>query len=176
MVACFDAVRLFIFVPILWILQPHFTLWLSARILQGLFAGGCAWCHNAFVLYLALACLGISVPLCPPSPPPGRGPGRKGGPKSDWVPLLRHTEIPKLNSPRTDFTHFPFQYSYLSTVIRPGFTMGLAGLKPGASWQVGLLIPSKKISNPAEIACILVAQALKMPVPKPGCSTCLQST
>jgi len=31
MVACFDAVRLFIFFLILWTLQPHFTLWLSAR-------------------------------------------------------------------------------------------------------------------------------------------------
>jgi len=30
MVARFDAVRLFIFVLILWTLQPHFTLWLSA--------------------------------------------------------------------------------------------------------------------------------------------------
>ena len=63
MVACFDAVRLFIFVLILWTLQPHFTLWLSARTLQCLFVWGCA-CHNAFVLYLALTSLGISVPLC----------------------------------------------------------------------------------------------------------------
>jgi len=37
MVACFEAVRLFIFVIILWTLQPHFTLWLSARTLQCLF-------------------------------------------------------------------------------------------------------------------------------------------
>jgi len=28
---------------------------------------------------------------------------------------------------------------------RPGFTMGLAGLKPGATWQAGPRIPSKKI-------------------------------
>ena len=37
MVACFDAVRLFIFFLILWTLQPHFTLWLSAWTLQCLF-------------------------------------------------------------------------------------------------------------------------------------------
>jgi len=48
-------------------------------------------------------------------------------------------------------------------VSRLGFTMGL----------VGPCIPSKNIQDPAEIACILVAQALQMPVPKPGCSTCL---
>jgi len=53
MVACFDAVRLFIFFLILWTLQPHFTLWLSARTLQCLLVWGCA-CHNAFVLYLGL--------------------------------------------------------------------------------------------------------------------------
>jgi len=34
MVARFDAVRLFIFVLILWALQPHFTLRLSAQMLQ----------------------------------------------------------------------------------------------------------------------------------------------
>jgi len=36
MVARFDAVRLFIpvFALILWTLQPHFTLWLSAGMLQ----------------------------------------------------------------------------------------------------------------------------------------------
>jgi len=51
MVACFDAVRLFIFVYFLTP-QPHFTLWLSARTLQCLFVWGCA-CHNVFVLYLA---------------------------------------------------------------------------------------------------------------------------
>jgi len=49
---------------------------------------------------------------------PEEGLRAKRGPKSDWVPLLRHIEIPKMNSPRTDFTHFPFQYSHLSTVIR----------------------------------------------------------
>jgi len=38
---------------ILWTLQPHFTLLLSARTLQCLFVWGCA-CHNAFVLYLTL--------------------------------------------------------------------------------------------------------------------------
>jgi len=63
MVACFDAVRLFILFLILWTLQAHFTLWLSARTLQCLFVWGCA-CHNAFVLYLGLTSLGISVPLC----------------------------------------------------------------------------------------------------------------
>jgi len=39
MVACFDAVRLFILVPILWTVQSHFTLWLSARTFQCLFDG-----------------------------------------------------------------------------------------------------------------------------------------
>jgi len=63
MVACFDAIRLFIFFLILWTLQPHFTLWLSARTLQCLFVWGCA-CHSAFVLCLDLTSLGISVPLC----------------------------------------------------------------------------------------------------------------
>jgi len=53
MVACFAAVRLFIFFLIPWTVQPHFTLWLSARTLQCLFVWGCA-CHNAFVLYLGL--------------------------------------------------------------------------------------------------------------------------
>ena len=53
MVACFDAVRLSIFSLILWTLQPHFTLWLSARTLQCLIVWGCAR-HNAFVLYLGL--------------------------------------------------------------------------------------------------------------------------
>ena len=61
--ACFDAVRLLIFFLILWTLQPHFTLRLSARTLQCLFVWVCA-CHNAFVLYLGLTSLGISVPLC----------------------------------------------------------------------------------------------------------------
>jgi len=63
LVACFNAVRLFIFVHILWTLQPHFTLWLSARTMQCLFVWGCA-CHNAFVLNLGLTSSGISVPLC----------------------------------------------------------------------------------------------------------------
>jgi len=63
MVACFDAVRLFIFFLILWTLQPHYTLWLRVRTLQCLFVWGCS-CHNAFVLYLGLTSLGISVPLC----------------------------------------------------------------------------------------------------------------
>jgi len=62
MAACFDAVRLFIFFLILWTLQPHFTLWLSARTLQCFFVWGCA-CHNALVLYLGLTSLGISVSL-----------------------------------------------------------------------------------------------------------------
>jgi len=41
MVARFDAVRLLIrvFALILWTLQPQFTLWLSARMLQCLFEG-----------------------------------------------------------------------------------------------------------------------------------------
>jgi len=63
MVACFDVVRLFIFFLIFWTLQPHFTLWPNARTLQCLFVWRCA-CHNAFVLYLGLTSLGISVPLC----------------------------------------------------------------------------------------------------------------
>ena len=63
MVACFDAVRWFIFFLILLTLQPHFALWLSARTLQCLFVLGCA-CHNEFVLYLGFTSLGISVPLC----------------------------------------------------------------------------------------------------------------
>ena len=50
-VACFDAVRLFIFFLVLSTLQPHFTLWLSARTLQCLFVGGCT-CHNEFAFYL----------------------------------------------------------------------------------------------------------------------------
>jgi len=41
MVASVDAVRLLIFVLILWTLQPHFTLRLSARKLQCLFEGVC---------------------------------------------------------------------------------------------------------------------------------------
>ena len=41
MVACFDAVRLFVFVLFLWTLQSHFTLWPSARTLQCLFEGVC---------------------------------------------------------------------------------------------------------------------------------------
>jgi len=32
--------------------------------------------------------------------------------------LLRHIETPELNSPRTDFTHFHFQYSYLSNTSK----------------------------------------------------------
>jgi len=63
MVACFDAVRLFMFFFILWTLKPHFTVWLSARTLQCLFVWGCG-CHNAFVLYLGLTSFGISVSLC----------------------------------------------------------------------------------------------------------------
>jgi len=49
MVACFDTVRLFILFLILWTLQSHFALWLSARTLQCLFVWRYA-CHNAFVL------------------------------------------------------------------------------------------------------------------------------
>ena len=49
MVACFHAVRLFIFFLILWTLQRHFTLCQSARTLQCLFVWGCA-CQNSFVL------------------------------------------------------------------------------------------------------------------------------
>jgi len=59
MVACCDEVRLFIFFLILWTLQPHFTLWLSARTLQCLYVWRCA-CHNAFVLYLALTSLELA--------------------------------------------------------------------------------------------------------------------
>jgi len=53
MVAYFDVVRLFIFFLVLWTVQPHFTLWLSAWTLQCMFVWGCS-CHNAFVLYLGL--------------------------------------------------------------------------------------------------------------------------
>jgi len=41
MVARFDAVRLFIFVLMLWTPQPHFTLWLSARAWQCYFVWWC---------------------------------------------------------------------------------------------------------------------------------------
>jgi len=41
MVMCYDAVKLFVFVPILWTLQSHFTLWMSARTLQCLFGWWC---------------------------------------------------------------------------------------------------------------------------------------
>jgi len=47
-----------------------------------------------------------------------RTPRPKRGPQSDRVPLLRHIETPELNSPRTDFTHFPFQYSCLSNTSK----------------------------------------------------------
>jgi len=40
------AVRLFMFVLILWTLQPHFTLRLSARTLQCLFEGVWQWCSR----------------------------------------------------------------------------------------------------------------------------------
>jgi len=52
--------RLFIFVLILWTLQSHFTLWMSARTLHCLFVRGVLSCHNTLVLYLALTSLGIS--------------------------------------------------------------------------------------------------------------------
>jgi len=35
--AYFNAVRLFVFVPIPWTLQLHFTLWMSAQTLQCVF-------------------------------------------------------------------------------------------------------------------------------------------
>jgi len=54
----------------------------------------------------------------PPYPPSGGTPGKKGAPKSDRVCWLRHIETPGLNSLRTDFTHFPFQYSYLSNMSK----------------------------------------------------------
>ena len=44
---------------------------------------------------------------------PRQGDGKKG-PKSDWAPLLGHIDTPDLSSPRTDFTQFPIQHSYLS--------------------------------------------------------------
>ena len=55
--------RLYIFVPILWILQSHFPLWLSSRTLQFCLMDGVS-CHNAFVLCLASTCLGIEILLC----------------------------------------------------------------------------------------------------------------
>jgi len=57
MVARFDAVRFFllVFVLILWTLQPHFTLWLSAQLLR---LRACAR-HNAFVLHRSLAGVGL---------------------------------------------------------------------------------------------------------------------
>jgi len=51
----------------------------------------------------------LSVIKCVSLPEP-----EEGAPKSDWRPLLRHLDIPELNSPITDFTHFLFQLSYLS--------------------------------------------------------------
>jgi len=63
MVARFDAVRLFIFVLILWTLAPHFTLWLSARTLQCLFVWGRVRVTTQCVLYLALIRVGLSVLL-----------------------------------------------------------------------------------------------------------------
>jgi len=53
----------------------------------------------------------------PPYPRLG-GSGQKEGPKSDWISLLRYIQTPELNSPRTDFTHFHFQYSYLSNTSK----------------------------------------------------------
>ena len=49
---------------------------------------------------------------------PRAAPGKKGAHKSDWAPLLRHIATPELHSPRTDITHFPFQYSYLSNMSK----------------------------------------------------------
>ena len=63
MVACFDGVRFFIFFLILWTLKPYFILWPRVRTLQCLFVWGCA-CHNAFVFYLGLTTLRISVLFC----------------------------------------------------------------------------------------------------------------
>jgi len=56
----FDTVRLFIFVLIVWTLQPHFTLWLSVAVFYLLRV--CA-CHNTSVLYLALTSVGLIVLL-----------------------------------------------------------------------------------------------------------------
>jgi len=66
MFACFDAVRLFIFFLILWTLQPHFVLWLSARTLQCLFVWGCG-CRNAFILK-PVKNIGLTLSNCNISP------------------------------------------------------------------------------------------------------------
>jgi len=42
------------------------------------------------------------------------GAWRKGELKSDRGSLLGHIDTPKLNSPRINFTRFPFQHSSLS--------------------------------------------------------------
>ena len=58
---------------------------------------------------------------CTPEESQRKGPrtlGKKGTPTSDWVRLLRHTDTLGLISPKTDFTHFPFQYSYLSNTSK----------------------------------------------------------
>jgi len=60
-VACCSAVTSFIFVFILWTLQSHFTLRLSARTLQCLLRT--STCHNTYVLYLVLTRVGLSVLL-----------------------------------------------------------------------------------------------------------------
>ena len=65
-----------------------------------------------------------------PPYPPARAAGKKGAPKSDRVRLLRHIETPELNSPRTYFTHFFFQYSYLSNMSNQ-FTF----TRPITSWR-----------------------------------------
>jgi len=63
-VACFDAVRLFVFVPIPWPLQSHFTLWISARTLQCLFDWWRVMSQITFAFYLDSTSLGIAILLC----------------------------------------------------------------------------------------------------------------
>jgi len=53
-------VRLCIFL-IIWTLQPHFTLQMSARTLQSLFEGVCMPQYFRNLLYLALTRIGLSV-------------------------------------------------------------------------------------------------------------------
>ena len=61
MAACFDAVRLFIFVLILWILQPHFLCnWVLGLCSVCSFEGVHVTMHS----YFTWAWPGINVPLC----------------------------------------------------------------------------------------------------------------
>ena len=61
MVACFDAVRSYIYSSLFF--EHYNRILLCNWVLGHCSVWGCA-CHNAFVLYLGLTSLGISVPLC----------------------------------------------------------------------------------------------------------------